>query len=209
MNLWRDVIGRVGGLSVLTGGNSALLALRKYPACLLFYAAGLGATAAKNGDTLKALYRDLAIVVEGKREPLVLSALPWNVIKADIASQMPDYGDRLVSINDRIYDILREPLREYLPGESDYSDTFDLFEYLTALVHLDVRLQTTKQAHAPVGRFYIGRYHIGGVPTTPLLQREGWRDNFVFELFSSPSRLAEVEQIYAQQILPRALEYRF
>jgi hypothetical protein len=217
LNLWRDAIARIGGLNVLEGGNSALLALRKYPAGLLFYAAGLAATAAKNGATLKALCRDFSIVLDGERKPLVLSALPWNVMQADYASQLPGYGHRLVSMNDRFYDVLREPLREYAPSESDYADTFDLFEYITALVHLDARLQTTKQTIAPVGRFWIGRYHPAGVPTAPLLDRlpkgekryKEWRDNFVFELFSSPSKLAELEKIYEENILPRALEYRF
>ena len=36
-----------------------------------------------------------------------------------------------------MFEILREPLREYLPDDNAYDKTFDWFEYLLCLAHCD------------------------------------------------------------------------
>jgi hypothetical protein len=58
--------------------------------------------------------------------------------------------------NDYLFDLLRPVLRDYLPGDTRYEETFDTFEYLLALTYLDV----VSESYAPEGRFvwrYTGR----------------------------------------------------
>jgi hypothetical protein len=43
-------------------------------------------------------------------------------------------------LSDHLSAVLRDPLREYLPNETEYERTFDWFEYLLCLVHCDVQV---------------------------------------------------------------------
>jgi hypothetical protein len=110
-------------------------------------------------------------------------------------------------VNNRIFEILREPLREYLPDENDYEDIFDRCEYLTALVHLDIQMSGESFANAPVGRFGWRR----SVHSKPVEQRvsedaekygERW-GAITSGLFASVSRFKQVEQAYKDSILNR------
>jgi hypothetical protein len=59
--------------------------------------------------------------------------------------------------NDYLFDLLRPLLRDYLPDDTKYEETFDTFEYLlVALTYLDI----VSESYAPEGRFvwrYTGR----------------------------------------------------
>ena len=44
---------------------------------------------------------------------------------------------------DRLFEILRDPLRSYLPSDSEYDRTFDWFEYLLCLCHCDAETTRT------------------------------------------------------------------
>ena len=130
-----------------------LSSLRTYPACLLFYASGLGALAAGNYKTLATICRGTMVQVDGKEKALNDSVLPWSVLDVDVARQLPGYENRHTPINDRLFETLRDRMRDYLPDDSAYEETFDRFEYLTCLVELDIKISDKNFIHAPVGRF--------------------------------------------------------
>src|SRR5439155_22002027 len=105
---------------------------------LPFYSLGLGAVTGQNYKLLNHLSRNTSIRQDGEEQPLN-QVHPCHVLDPlSVARRMPGYEDKLTAVSNRIWDILREPLREYLPSDSAYDDAFDRFEYLVALVQFDI-----------------------------------------------------------------------
>jgi hypothetical protein len=208
--LWMDCISRIAATSGVRYGGAAqthLITLQIYPACLLFYSICLGSMAGNNYETIKRVCRDTYRRQNGEQQPLIRVILPWSVLDLDIARKLPGYEGNWTPVNNRIFEILREPLREYLPDENDYEDIFDRCEYLTALVHLDIQMSGESFANAPVGRFGWRR----SVHSKPVEQRvsedaekygERW-GAITSGLFASVSRFKQVEQAYKDSILNR------
>jgi hypothetical protein len=62
-------------------------------------------------------------------------------------------GRRFTPISDRLSaEVLREPLREFLPHDEQYEDAFDQFEYLLSLAYADFR-ERDGRLWAPAGTF--------------------------------------------------------
>lgn len=209
--LWRDAIARLAKLKRVASGNSHLLSLQIYPACLMFYAASLGAIAGRNWETVKELFRDIFVEDNGELKPLIRVVLPWSALQHSIAKQLPGSENRRTPMSDRIFDALREPMREYTPDDSDYADTFDLLEYLAALVHLDLRLLSPNETpHAPIGRFFwrptpTFKSVVDQISEDAARQGDEWTI-IRAEIFPSLSRFREVEKHYREKILPMAYE---
>ena len=207
--LWCTAIARIAGLKKMVSGMSDFLLLQIYPACLLFYSAGLGAIAGNHYETLKGICRDVLIVDNGVEKPVIRVALPWMVLTHSTARGLPGYENHQTPVNDLVFDVLREPLREYLPADSDYADAFDRFEYLTALVHLDLRLSSPSEnfADAPLGSF-SWRSELQNKPAIDRLSEEADRGGDDWApvrsgLFQSLSRFRELDAHYRKEILPR------
>ncbi len=201
--IWSSSISRIAGLPRSSAVNTALFELRHYSVSLLFYSVGLGAIVAENYDLLKHLVRDSTLKRDGEERPLNRAALPSYALDYNIARQLPGYERHHTAMNDRVIEVLREPLREYLPADSDYDDAFDRFEYLVSLVHLDMR-SDDKIPWAPVGRFgWRTRLEkrIEQVVSAEA-QREGTNWDIIRSgLFPSIERFGEVEKIYSESIL--------
>jgi hypothetical protein len=60
-------------------------------------------------------------------------------------------------ISNRLYNILRDPLRKFLADDIKYQRYFDRFEYLMALIHADIRKEQGWNPWGPEGCF-IWRY---------------------------------------------------
>ena len=209
--LWVGTLVRIAGISGVRQGGPAqshLVSLQLYPACLVFYSSCLGAIAGNKYETFKCLCRDTFVTQDGQERSLIGIGLPPYVLDTGVARQLPGYERNWTPINNRIFEILREPLREYLPGDPQYEDTFDRTEYLTSLVHFDMELSGSMFAYSPVGRFGWRRR----LQNKPIEQRileeaeqhgESWA---VLQagLFPSLARFKEVENKYREQILTRA-----
>ncbi len=134
--------------------GSAGMRLRLYPALLLLYGGGIAALAHGKYDTFATLLTKAVARVESKDEPLVLAINTGIVMEQNIAKQLPNMQNhKNTPLSDYLYDLLREPLKEYLPLDIRYQECFDRFEYLLALVHAD--LMDKKEGHlwAPIGCF--------------------------------------------------------
>jgi len=146
-------------------GLVASLNLRRYPALVLTYGMGLAALGHNNYAFLKALLH-LGIRSERyeREEPLVTVVHDQAVLQRDLQKRLPGREREFTPLSNHLLEFLREPLREYIPDDNVYDDTFDWFEYLFGLVHCDV--QVTRQSLAelkaqredlilwgPVGRF--------------------------------------------------------
>ena len=112
------------------GGNNVWIHLRLYPALLLLYGGGIATIAAKNYAMLKTLFLDAKVRVPKGEKPLVSCIYPWTVLGTNFAKELPGMRDRSTPLSDRLFEVLRQPLKEYLPDDFDYQQCFDKFEYL-------------------------------------------------------------------------------
>jgi hypothetical protein len=141
--------------------QQALVSLKRYPSLLLLYGAGIAALSRSNYRILRSLFGLKVKYDAHKPEKTVAGAIfDQAVLRHDQQKQV--LGNRHTPMSDHLFEILRDPLREYLPGDIEYDQTFDWFEYLLCLCYCDAQvsrsdLQQSKAEdpnfHAPgVGR---------------------------------------------------------
>jgi hypothetical protein len=202
---WAKTIARLSALKGQSGGMTHLLSLRIYPACLLFYASGLGAIAANKYETLVTMCCETSVRVDGEDKTLIDAALPSSVLDVATARLLPGYERQYTPINNRIFEVLRDKLRDYLPADLEYEEAFDRFEYLTCLVKLNLQMTKKKMVHAPVGRFGW-RTHDQAANIIDRISKESEKYGEQWPpiqsgLFSSLARFQELHAAYRDQIL--------
>lgn len=159
--LWVASLQRIANPAESGGGLVYLLKLRRYPALLLLYSAGLAAVAAGNYATLSAILTEAkARDDQNKDEAICSKVYPIAVNEKGAWKLMPGLDRRHTPVSDHLFNKLRGPLREYLPRDDDYQNAFDRFEYLLGLVHADLnRRQAEGGWWGPVGCFaWRGRH---------------------------------------------------
>lgn len=151
--LWVKCLLRIADLG-LRKGAPALLDLEKYPALLLLYSTGIASVAAGHYKALVAVLRQAKLDEGNGGEPLALSFDTDKVMGKDLAGEVLGLPGRHTPFSDHIHRFLRGPFRDVLPQDAEYDMLFDRFEYLLALVHLDLKKQRgVLPDWAPVGRF--------------------------------------------------------
>lgn len=133
-------------------GLSALLDLQLYPALLITYGTGLSALAANRFRNLAAILKDPKYYdrYSGKDKPTICDVNVPSVFEHSEKWVPRSEAEReYTPANNYLFDLLRPVLREYLPGDRKYEETFDIFEYLLALTYSDI----VDTRWAPVGRF--------------------------------------------------------
>ena len=134
-------------------GSVALINLQYYSALLLTYAAGISALAAKRFHNLAAIlkepqYRDYRY---NEKKPAI------DELNIESVFMEPKWLPNRNALNntpdDYLFELLRPALHDYLPGDTGYEETFDIFEYLMALTYLDI----VDESYSPRGRF-VWRY---------------------------------------------------
>lgn len=153
--LWVDCLERLANQTGERSGTPYLLNLRRYPALLLLYGAGLAAVAAGNYQTLAAILTQPSVKdINGKEAAICTVVDPRAVMANNIAHLLPGLDRHYTPVSDYLFDRLRALLREYIPRDEDYEEKFDYFEYLLALVHADlVRQEWEGSWIGPIGRF--------------------------------------------------------
>jgi hypothetical protein len=152
--VWSRCIQRIANLPNNQNGLDYLIKLRQYPALLLLYGSALGAVSAGNYRTLAAVLVGVRIKDNGKDEPLVSRINTFKVMSNEIGHLLPGMARHYTPLSDYLYDRLREPLREYLPGDEDYQASFDRVEYLLGLVYADLNRREYQEGWiGPYGRF--------------------------------------------------------
>lgn len=168
-DVWVNALERIANPEGSNSGTLAWINLRSYPGLFLLYGGGIAALAAERYDTFRALLVDVNIRESGNRDkkPLVLSLYPESVLRKDLAQLLPGMERHYVPLSDYLFDVLRDPLRELLPQDSLYQETFDRFEYLSSLVYIDIgQGDEITRFWAPIGCFgWRGRhsYPIGTI----------------------------------------------
>jgi hypothetical protein len=159
--LWVASLQRIANTSESRGGLVYLLKLRRYPALLLLYSAGLAAVAAGNYATLAAVLTKPKVRDDQNKNVAICSEVyPFSVMEKNVGHLLPGLDRHHTPVSDHLFDKLRGPLREFLPRDDDYQDAFDRFEYLLGLVHADLnRWEVENGWWGPFGCFaWRGRH---------------------------------------------------
>lgn len=133
-------------------GVKGLINLQLYPALLVFYSAGISALTSKNFNNLKAILLDPKYrEYNGEKVPIVEGLHIYTVFELDADKLVPRPGAKreYTPANNYIFDIIRPTLRNYLPDDLGYEETFDIFEYLLSLTYWDL----LQRSWSPLGRF--------------------------------------------------------
>jgi hypothetical protein len=149
-----------------TGVRIVGVNLRRYPAMLALYVMGITAIANDNYPLLKQAFALKIRTDHYHTEELLTEPLsPLRVLERDLSRKLiPGREREFTPLNNYAFEVLRDPLREYLPDDGAYDDAFDWFEYLLGLVHCDLtatpeQIEQVKNGAAdgyiwgPIGRF--------------------------------------------------------
>jgi len=150
---WVKTLERIANPAGGSGGLVVWLKLRHYPALLLLYAGGLAAVAGGRYRTLAALLTEASVREENRAHPLVLVINTVDVIPHEVGQRLPGMERHFTPVSDHLFSVFREPLREYLPDDTQYQKCFDRFEYLLALVHADLYEKLGHRIWGPIGCF--------------------------------------------------------
>lgn len=192
------------------GGLTTLLAMRRYPALLCFYALGLGAVSTRNWPMLRAAaiephWHDL-----NASEHLVAAIHPYRVFEDPQTAMMLATGETNPSQrphtphSDYLHRLLRHPLMPLLDSERRYDEAFDRFECVAG--HLlawlaAVRVDDSQGALIPPP--YIGRqrWRHRYAQTDPVL---GWLEAegeaLAGSLDGDTSTWVDAKAIYVQEL---------
>jgi len=157
-SIWQRTLERLATVHSGPSSYEAWNNLWRYPAQIVFYAAGLAMLAQhkKGGETLL----DLLLVPElrfaDRRTPEspVVALNVSEAIDIRLARALPGYERRYTPISDRLCDVLKPILMPFFSTEDAYEAAFDRFEYLVALAYADYRVYKAKIGFwVPGGRF--------------------------------------------------------
>ena len=151
--LWVKCLERIAGRFEARAGFTVWLNLRLYPALLLLYSGGIASIAADRYGAFSALLTEAKIRDEGKDLPVVLNLFAWKVMDENTGRKLPGMEGRPTPLSDYLCNVLREPLKEFLPQVAYYQECFDRFEYLLALVHADLYHKEKNYLWGPLGCF--------------------------------------------------------
>lgn len=163
--IWTDAIERLANawMKRVQGGIEIWSRVINYPAQLAFYAAGLGAVAAGDFDTLG----DLLLVPrirslnDDKPHPPVVALHLRTVIDEPWAQELR-VGNRRPAFSDHLHATMRAPLAEVIKEDSVYDDVFDRFEYFVALAYVGFKYDEIGGiGNVPVGRLKWRREYTG------------------------------------------------
>ncbi|MFA5780584.1 MAG: SIR2 family protein [Elusimicrobiota bacterium] len=154
--IWQKSLERLSYFETQSG-ITAYLKLRLHPALILLYAGGIAAIASKRYFNFTTLLTNTKIYSNRHeiKEPLILHLYTHEVIEKELANKLPNQDRKYVPLNEHLYALLRQPLKEYIPNDKNYDEIFDRFEYLMALIYADLRekIVNDKDFWGPIGRF--------------------------------------------------------
>ena len=171
-HLWERAIGRVANKVERRGGKTVWLNLRFYPALVLLYGGGIAAIAGGKYENLLAILKNPSIhVKDGDSSPLY-ALYTYGVMEERVQKSLPEMERRKTPLSDHLHDLLRDPLRDLLPGEQEYDDHFDKFEYLRCLLYIDAEYDDLDDyLWGPVGRFAWRNYSMRGLKESSTIQK--------------------------------------
>jgi hypothetical protein len=170
--IWVEAIERVANTYYQQNISTIWQTLRRYPALLVLYSGGIASLLSRRYGTFAALLLEPSLSTADKELPAVLTLNTWKVFP-DYQERLPGMLRHFTPLSERLFKVLRDPLREFVPDDRRYEKAFDRFEYLLALVYADVSKKPG--SWKPLGAF-------------------GWRHRYEAERHISTELAAEAEQ---------------
>jgi len=126
-----------------------------HPAIILLYTVGISALAGEKYKNLAAVLLKPKIKKDKNFLPLTEIVNPPSMDDYIKTAFKENYGRRKTPVSDYLFDNLKEKLKNYIDDANLYSNIFDVFEYLSGLVHLWLTLENNPEDRiwAPIGRF--------------------------------------------------------
>jgi hypothetical protein len=151
-DLWAGAAQRLSNPGVANSNMNEGFDPRYLSALFVLYAAGIGAVAGGNYEVLRALLLKATIREYERETPVGVKLHPGAVLQHEVAKWLPGVGNR-TPLSEYLAATVRSSLGSVIAAESDYTDAFDRFEYMAALVYADYKLATGHGGWAPVGCF--------------------------------------------------------
>jgi hypothetical protein len=154
-NLWAKCLQRIANppgqrIRYLT----SLHYLRSYPALILFYSGGIVALSANRYLTFASLVSKPQVREDGDEQQLVMAVDPDKVMDENaVGLLVPAMVGLRTPFSRYLQELLRDPLREFLPDDIEYQRCFDRFEYFVGLLQADLRKKAGRDTRGFVGCF--------------------------------------------------------
>ena len=207
--IWGNAIKLMSELDKRVSGSEDLIKLQLYPSCLLFFAAGVAAVAGDNFAAVRFLLREARLdraPMEARDEGFTASLVPGLIIR-----MRGSYLDRIALRNtpasDRVFEVLREPLRALISSDQRYDACFERWEYLLTLVYFD---HPEGEVWAPIGRFGWISKRLGGldmhVSTLLAKENQALKEEWApikAGLFANSATFQKLNNAYIEKILSK------
>ena len=134
--LWARCVERLASRELEADGRSLLVNLQQYPTYLALYAVGLGAVVSDRVDSLARVLGSVTTRDPYRPYRVGVAMGSGGALNAQaVKHAFPDLENRKTPISDRLLDLLRPLVSDFVPSDDEYQEFFDEFEYLMGLVH--------------------------------------------------------------------------
>jgi hypothetical protein len=139
-------------------GVPVWLELISYPALLVEYAFGLGASIGRRHDALACVLTAPTPDPLNRWQPAVLQ-LNCTSLHESYAIKLEGASSRIWPLSDHLYSVTRPWFTKIVPLDALFEREFDRFEILASLVYYDLERGDKERGWSPIGRFARhGRY---------------------------------------------------
>jgi len=134
--LWTKAINRLANPSRPQACNKWMQGLSGYPALLLLYGGGIAAVSADHYDTLYELFSRPKVLGHRCADDLAMGL--HDQVAHDVFKVVPGLERKRLPRCERLFTVLREPLRDILRDGTSYERAFDRFEAFLSFWTADV-----------------------------------------------------------------------
>ena len=200
--LWVRCVERLACRKLETDGTSLLVDLQQYPTSLALYAIGLGAVTSDRVGSLARVLGSVTIRESYRPYRVGVAIVTSGALNAQaIKHAFPELENRKTPISDRLLELLRPVISDFVPNDEEYQESFDEFEYLMGLVHA----AGEGRGWGPLGRAVWRWVERDDRPGT-------FVDRHIDQLikagvFKSSEHLAKARQAYDDALRTSALRY--
>jgi hypothetical protein len=162
--LWQQVLQIVAEGALHPTTTSDRLKLVRYLPLHLWYAVGIACVARGQLASMRSIAEILVPTGSRQREHLLLEITSSDVLRNDLAQALHHRQREFYTpLNDYLFDVVRDAVKEICPTDADYEATFDRFEYLYCLIVIDLQLaRDDKYLFLAGGRYYWQRSRESG-----------------------------------------------
>lgn len=145
--------------------RDGLIWLKLYPALLLSYSIGIISIATENYRALAALLLKTNYIENNEKKTAieVLNVSQVFYGNYDKWVPYPDAEKKKTPASEYMFKIMKDLLKNNIPDEKNYEEFFDIFEYLTGLIYVDLMFEdvSPESIRFPIGRFTWKYYGLG------------------------------------------------